>query len=195
MCVLIFFFNSNRFKTRLGGGVYPSLFRIDTNSAVLSGEDKQDLAFLCTAANLPPSTLGEITVNQRGRQVYLPGFRTYEPWTITILSDEDMSIRTAFERWVDRIDGARDHISDDVNFNLSTNNALFSTWTVTQLNRQGKAIKSYELDACFPTSVSDIALSAETTDLASFSVTLRYQYFRTTGLPSPNGVGVGNNDA
>ena len=105
-----------------------------------------------------------------------------------------MSIRTAFERWVDRIDGARDHLSDDVNFNLSTNNALFSTWTVTQLNRQGKAIKSYELDACFPTSVSDIALSAETTDLASFSVTLRYQYFRTTGLPSPNGVGVGNND-
>ena len=57
----------NRFKTRLGGGVYPSLFRIDTNSAVLSGEDKQDLVFLCMAANLPPSNLGEITVNHRGR--------------------------------------------------------------------------------------------------------------------------------
>ena len=184
----------NRFKTRLGGGVYPSLFRIDTNSAVFSDGDKRDLAFLCTAANLPPSTLGEITVNHRGRQVYLPGFRTYEPWTITILSDEDLSIRTAFERWVDRIDGARDHLSDDVNFNLNSYNALFSTWTVTQLDRQGKAIKSYELDACFPTSVAEIALSAETTDLASFSVTLRYQYFRTTGLPAPNGVGVGNND-
>ena len=87
----------NRFKTRLGGGVYPSLFRIDTNSAVFSDGDKRDLAFLCTAANLPPSTLGEITVNHRGRQVYLPGFRTYEPWTITILSDEDLSIRTAFD--------------------------------------------------------------------------------------------------
>ena len=62
----------NRFKTRLGGGVYPSLFRIDTNSAVFSDGDKRDLAFLCTAANLPPSTLGEITVNHRGRQVYLP---------------------------------------------------------------------------------------------------------------------------
>ena len=144
----------NRFKTRLGGGVCPSLFRIDTNSNVFSDNDKQNLAFLCTAANLPPSNLGEITVNHRGRQVYLPGFRTFEPWTITILSDEDMSIRTAFEKWVDRLDGARDHVSDDVNFNLGTNNALFSNWRVTQLNRQGKAIKSYLLDACFPTSVS-----------------------------------------
>ena len=185
----------NRFKTRLGGGVYPSLFRIDTNSTVFSDDDKQNLAFLCTAANLPPSNLGEITVNHRGRQVYLPGFRTFEPWTITILSDEDMSIRTAFERWVDRLDGARDHVSDDVNFNLGTNTGLFSNWTVTQLDRQGKAIKAYRLDACFPTSVSDIALSAESTDLASFNVTLRYQYHRTTGLPFPNGgVGKGIND-
>ena len=185
----------NRFKTRLGGGIYPSLFRIDTNSTVFSDDDKQNLAFLCTAANLPPSNLGEITVNHRGRQVYLPGFRTFEPWTITILSDEDMSIRTAFERWVDRLDGARDHVSDDVNFNLGTNTGLFSNWTVTQLDRQGKAIKAYRLDACFPTSVSDIALSAESTDLASFNVTLRYQYHRTTGLPFPNGgVGKGIND-
>tara|TARA_Y100000004_G_scaffold109223_1_gene122489 strand:- start:412 stop:981 length:570 start_codon:yes stop_codon:yes gene_type:complete len=185
----------NRFKTRLGGGVYPSLFRIDTNSTVFSDDDKQNLAFLCTAANLPPSNLGEITVNHRGRQVYLPGFRTFEPWTITILSDEDMSIRTAFEKWVDRLDGARDHVSDDVNFNLGTNTGLFSNWTVTQLDRQGKAIKAYRLDACFPTSVSDIALSAESTDLASFNVTLRYQYHRTTGLPFPNGgVGKGIND-
>ena len=185
----------NRFKTRLGGGVYPSLFRIDTNSTVFSDDDKQNLAFLCTAANLPPSNLGEITVNHRGRQVYLPGFRTFEPWTITILSDEDMSIRTAFEKWVDRLDGARDHVSDDVNFNLGTNTGLFSNWRVTQLDRQGKAIKAYRLDACFPTSVSDIALSAESTDLASFNVTLRYQYHRTTGLPFPNGgVGKGIND-
>ena len=56
----------NKFKSRLGGGVYSSLFRIDTNSSILSGEDKQDLAFLCTAAQLPPSTLNEITVNHRG---------------------------------------------------------------------------------------------------------------------------------
>ena len=185
----------NRFKTKLGGGIYPSLFRIDTNSTVFSDNDKQNLAFLCTAANLPPSNLGEITVNHRGRQVYLPGFRTFEPWTITILSDENMSIRTAFEKWVDRLDGARDHVSDDVNFNLGENTGLFSNWTVTQLDRQGKAIKAYRLDACFPTSVSDIALSAESTDLASFNVTLRYQYHRTTGLPGVNGgVGKGFND-
>ena len=184
----------NKFKSRLGGGVYSSLFRIDTNSSILSGEDKQDLAFLCTAAQLPPSTLNEITVNHRGRQVYLPGFRTYEPWTITILNDEDMSIRTAFERYVDRIDGARDHIADDVNFNIANNTALFSTWTVTQLDRQGKPIKAYELDACFPTSVSGIDLTAEGNELTSFQVTLRYQYHRTTGLPSPNGIGVGNAD-
>ena len=138
----------NTFKTKLGGGVYPSLFRIDTNSNVFSDNDKQNLAFLCTAANLPPSNLGEITVNHRGRQGYLPGFRTFEPWTITILSDEDMSIRTAFERWVDRIDGSRDHVSDDVNFNLGTNNALFSNWRVTQLNRQGKIQSQVLCEVC-----------------------------------------------
>ena len=59
--------------------------------------------FLCKGAQLPASTIDNTPVNYRGRQVNLAGERTFAPWTITILNDNDFALRNAFEAWMNSI--------------------------------------------------------------------------------------------
>jgi len=97
----------DRFKSKLtGGGARPNLFECEMyfpDDAVPSTTSKDDLSdkvrFLVKAAQLPASTLTNIEVPFRGRQLKIAGTRTYAPWTITVINDIDFNIRTAFERW------------------------------------------------------------------------------------------------
>ena len=50
-----------------------------------------------------------------------------------------------------------------------TNPVDFPTWYVDQLDRNGNAIKSYELHYCFPTSVASVELSAENEEFLTLS--------------------------
>ena len=59
--------------------------------------------FLCKAAQLPASTVAEIPVPFRGRILKVAGDRTFEPWTVTIINDEDFNLRSAFEGWMNSI--------------------------------------------------------------------------------------------
>ena len=177
--------NIDKFKNAIGGGVSPSLFRVRGNIGTTTSPDS--LSFLVTAAQLPASTLGEINVNYRGRQLNLPGSRTFVPLTMRILNDEGMFLRSRFEKWLDDLNGAASNIAQRP---ITLTNAVdFPTWSVDQLNRNGQPIKSYELLYCFPTSVSGIDLSADADGLSDFQVTLNYSYFLTSGV---NNVPVGS---
>ena len=101
--------NIDKFKNAIGGGVRPSLFRVKGNIGTTTSPDV--MSFLVTAAQLPASTLGEIPVNYRGRQIKLPGSRTFENWTITILNDEGMFLRSRFEKWMDDLNGAASNVA------------------------------------------------------------------------------------
>ena len=176
--------NIDKFKNAIGGGVRPSLFRVQGNIGTTTSPDV--MSFLVTAAQLPASTLGEIDVNYRGRQLKLPGSRTFEPWTLTVLNDEGMFLRSRFEKWLDDLNGAASNVAQRP---ITLTNAVdFPTWSIDQLNRNGQPIKSYELLYCFPTSVSGIDLSADADGLSDFQVTLSYSYFLTSGV---NGIPVG----
>ena len=101
------------------------------------------MSFLCTAASLPASTLGTIDVNYRGRTLTLPGSRTFDSWDITILNDEGMALRTAFENWLNDLNDSVANVSERP---ISLSNAVdFPNWAVDQLDRNGNPIKSYEL--------------------------------------------------
>ena len=47
-----------------------------------------DFTFLCRSAGIPASTIGTVEVPFRGRVIKLPGDRTFESWTITVMADE-----------------------------------------------------------------------------------------------------------
>ena len=172
--------NIDSFKDAVGGGVRNALFRV--NGFIGNQGADNAVSFLCTAAQLPTSTLGQTTAPYRGRNIKIPTSRTFEDWTITILSDRNMTLRSKFEQWVDSINGSRDNVEQvqDAVTDLST--AFFTDWYVDQLDRSGKAIKSYQFKYCFPTTVSSVDLSAESEELQNFSVSLAYSYFLTTGV-------------
>ena len=181
--------NIDSFKDAVGGGVRNALFRV--NGFIGNQGADNAVSFLCTAAQLPTTTLGQTTAPYRGRNIKIPTSRTFEDWTITILSDRNLTLRSKFEQWVDSINGSRNNIEQTQDAVTNLASAFFTDWYVDQLDRSGKAIKSYQFKYCFPTTVSSVDLSAESEELQNFSVSLAYSYFLTTGVSTGGNASTG----
>ena len=100
------------FKSNLiGGGARANQFQVTITppSGIDIGLDTRRTSFLCTATNLPASTLGEIAIPFRGRTIYMAGDRPApETWTTTFYNDTDFMIRNAMERWQNGINDYAD---------------------------------------------------------------------------------------
>ena len=189
--------NIDQFKNRLrGGGSRPNLFEVAIPSfpsgitdrkSLWGKQDILDLRFLCKAAQLPASTVAEIPVPFRGRILKVAGDRTFEPWTITVINDEDFNLRSAFEGWMNTISDLS-HGTGLANPSSYMTNAF-----VSQLgkgkgrngakhpadNREQVILRSYRFTGIFPTEVSSIDLSYDSTDtIEEFTVTFQVQDFR-----------------
>ena len=170
--------NIDDFKANLlGGGARPNQFRVTITPppGIAIGLDVRRTSFLVTASNLPASTLGEIAVPFRGRNIYVSGDRPApEAWTTTFMNDTDFMIRNAMERWQNGINNMSDNegLSNPVDYQVDA--------FVDQLDRNGNTLKSYTLRGAFPTEVAAIDLNYGTNDeVETFGVTFQYQYFET----------------
>jgi len=178
----------NDFKSKLtGGGARPNLFECEINfpTAASAGDTTlpEYTRFLVKAANLPASTLSVIDIPFRGRNLKIAGDRTFDPWTITVINDTDFKIRNAFEKWMNFINKHEDNSGQ-------TNPVDYQqTMKVHQLGRALVGndmtsvdnipyLKSYEFYGTFPTSVSAIDLSYDSTDtIEEFTVDLQVQWW------------------
>ena len=173
--------NIKRFANAMqGAGVKPSLFEVQGNI----GPTQSALTpFLVKSASLPGTQLGTIEIPYRGRRIKVPGDRTFSDWTINIINDNKFQLRNLFELWVNSIQSMERNVAANEFQNLL--GPVFQDWTVNQLDRTGKPLKSYKLIGCFPTDISAIDLSYEATDqIEEFSVTLAYSYF-TSNVGTP----------
>jgi|TARA_Y200000002_G_scaffold374873_1_gene376276 hypothetical protein len=164
------------FKSRLsGGGARPNLFEVELafpNAVGIDNDVLQKSRFLVKAAALPASTIAPIDVPFRGRILKIAGDRTFETWTITVLNDTDFSIRSAFEKWMNIINKMSDATG------VVDPEAYQKDATVKQLDRDGSVLRSYKFWDIFPTNISTIDLSYETTDtLEEFTVELQVQWW------------------
>ena len=169
------------FKANLiGGGARANQFRVTITppSGIAIGLDVRRTSFLCTASNLPASTLGEIAVPFRGRNIYVSGDRPApETWTTTFYNDTDFMIRNAMERWQN---GINDYAN---NTGVTAPSDYQTDIFVEQLDRDDTTLKTYIFRACYPLTVAAIELSsAEATELETFEVTWRYQHFEPSGV-------------
>ena len=161
------------FKAKLiGGGARGNLFKATVTFPSYAGGDTELTQFMCKAASLPASIIGQVDVPYRGRQLKVAGDRTYEAWSLTIINDTGFEIRDAFERWQN---GMATHKS---NIGL-TNPADYTTdMLVDQLDRNGSTIKQYTFRGAWPTNISAIDVSNDSADaIEEFSVELAYQYW------------------
>ena len=102
--------NLTSFKGKIGYGIRPNLFMVQVTdleenlneSDKVKGSDA-DFTFLCRSAGIPASTIGTVEVPFRGRVIKLPGDRTFESWTITVMADESMDVRAYFEKWMEKL--------------------------------------------------------------------------------------------
>ena len=169
--------NINDFKSALkGGGARANQFQVTMpfpGFAAVGGETRT-MSFLCTATNLPGMTLAEIAVPFRGRNLYIAGDRTIEPWSVTILNDTDFAIRNAFERWSNEINAMSD------NSGLENPSDYMVDAFVDHLDRAGQVIKAYTFRGMWPLTIANIDVAYETNDaVETFDVTYRYQFFET----------------
>lgn len=189
--------NLNQFKNRLrGGGARPNLFEASIPSfpSGISGAGtlwndaaRRDFRFLCKAAQLPASTVAEIPVPFRGRILKVAGDRTFEPWTVTIINDEDFNLRSAFEGWMNTINdlshatgitNPSSYMANAYIAQLGRGNARNSE-SHPQNNRSQQVLRSYKFTGIFPTEVGAIDLSYDSTDtIEEFTVTFQVQDFR-----------------
>ena len=158
----------DQFKAQLtSGGVRSNRFQVFIPRA---GERVE---FLVKAAQIPAETFGgPIEVNFRGAKLKLPGERTYEDWTVTVLNDVDFSIRSAFEKWMNLINKMEDNTGEQ-------DPAIYQPDAyVHQLDRDGSTLRTYKFHDVFPTQVSQIDLSYETTDaIEEFTVEFQVQWW------------------
>ena len=178
------------FKSKLkGGGARPNLFEVElTFPSIVGVQDENEVLdnarFLVKAANLPASTIAPIDIPFRGRILKIAGDRTFETWTITVLNDVSFSIRSAFEKWMNTINKLDNGTGE-------TDPALYQVDAkVNQLNRDGGTLRRYIFKDVFPTNISAIDLSYETTDtIQEFTVEMQVHFYEAIKGNAPESGG------
>jgi len=173
--------NIDDFKANLiGGGARANQYRVTIvpPPGIATGLDIRRTSFLATATNLPASTLGEVAIPFRGRNIYISGDRPApDTWTTTFYNDTDFMIRNAMELWHN---GINDFAN---NTGLINPSDYQSDLTVEQLDRDDTVLKSYIFRNAYPLTVGQIDLTnAEATEIETFEVTWRYQHFEPSGV-------------
>ena len=184
----------SNFKSRLaGGGARPNLFEVTLPSFPGAAEDfwgegenesNTKMSFLCKAAVLPASNVPEIPVAFRGRILKVAGDRTFDPWTVTIINDEDFGLRTSFEAWMNKLSKLNDATG------VTNPTSYMTNAYVKQLGRGSKrfseensggessVLRTYKFYDIWPTNVSEISLGYDQSDaIEEFTVTFAVQYF------------------
>ena len=164
------------FKSRLiGGGARPNLFEVELAFPTAVAVDSEVLAkarILVKAAALPASTVAPIEIPFRGRILKIAGDRTFETWSITVINDTDFMIRSAFEKWMNVINKMDDGTG------IQNPEDYQKDAIVHQLDRDGGILRSYKFWDIFPTNVSAIDMSYETTDtLEEFTVEMQVHWW------------------
>ena len=176
----------DKLKNSLRQGIRTNLFQVIINRPGVApalvtagnglGTDFQGTSVLCKAAQIPQGQLGTIEVPFRGAKLKIPGDRAFEPWTVTILNDPDMAIRSWFETWQNGIRSNANNKSSG----YSDLNDIMATMEVYQLNQQGESITTnpWSIVGAWPSDVSSIDLSYDDENtLSQFTVTFQYQYW------------------
>ena len=185
----------SNFKTAMsGGGARPNLFEVEITT--LPGGitwDSSNFKFMCKAAQLPGQTIASIDVPFRGRTFKVAGDRTIDAWTVTIINDENFEYRNAFESWTELIANL------DTNLGATLPDAYMRNARVYQLGRGSRTsstdstgsenvvLKEYEFIDIFPTSVSPIDLSYDSSNaIEEFTVEFQVQSINVSGAGGAN---------
>jgi len=178
-------FNITGFRSSLsGGGARPNLFQVDiplpafppSPGAGAAGGPAADraMSLMTKGASIPDATIGMVPVPFMGRQIKVPGNRTYAEWTTTAMVSEGYEAWDAIRKWIDLLNGP---VS-----NLSLAADPTKTIGVTQYSRTGAPNVKVQMMNAWPSNLGAIELGWENNDsIAEFSITWQYDYWTVDG--------------
>jgi hypothetical protein len=155
------------FSSIFKGGVRANLFtcRVTPPNRLVP-----DFEFHCKGTSMPASTIGNIPVPYRGRQLMVPGDRTFADWTVTVFNDRGMYIRGVFEEWMAQI---QDHSE-----NRTLLDHPYGKATVIQLRRDGGVERTYSITSMYPTEVAAIDVAWDSNDaVEEYAVTFAVNHW------------------
>lgn len=168
------------------GGARPTLFEVQLTlpsivNGQVDGNAMRKLTFSCRSSELPSSNLGTIGLPYFGRIIKQPGDRTFAPWNIRIINDEDFVVRDAFETWHNIINARRRNVRQ-----TPTSNPAFikASGLVKQFGRTGEGdlVRTYTFQGVWPSVVSGINVDWGAQDqVEEFDVTLEYDWHDVQG--------------
>lgn len=173
-------FSVNEFRSQMvGDGARPNLFEVSMPFPAISaaGNAQSKLTFMCKTAQLPGATIGVVPVQYFGRELKFAGNRTFADWTITVINDEDFSVRNAFERWMNGINSHNANVRNPAAlapFGYTVDGEVF------QYGKSGNILKKYKFIGLFPTDITPIDVDWGSNDtIEEFSITLSYQWWES----------------
>ena len=138
--------------------------------------------FACKAANIPAMAVGVVEVPYFGRVVKVPGNKTFDNWSVTIINDEGFLVRNGMEKWVASMGTHIGNVQSAASSALTS--ALYGNATVQHYGKEGATdkIAEYKFVNIFPVSVSEIALGWDANDaIEEYTVEFAYDYWTHTG--------------
>lgn len=176
------------FLGQFDGGARPNRYQVKIVSAPKhAGAPLGELfSFLCRSSSIPASNLAPCTVAYMGREVKVPGDRTFDDWSVTVYNTKDWKIREYFEKWSSNM------LKNFANITDGEGHADYENWAiVTQLDRGGNPVPKgvYDVKGIFPTSVGEISLAYDNNNtVEEFPVTFAVNYW-VSGSTDNDGAG------
>ena len=165
-------FSIDTFRSRalIGEGARANLF--DVTMTGVADLATNDISYTCKAASLPGSAVTAIDVPYFGRIVKVPGNKTFENWTVTIMNDESFSVRNAMEKWIATMGSHAGNIASIA----SLTGADAKVMQYAKVG--GAAIHTYTFKNIFPVNVAAIDLAWDTNDqIEEFTVEFAFDYW------------------
>ena len=171
-----------RGKALNGAGARANLFHVVMTGAGASGLNPNEFTFACKATAIPAMAVGTIDVPYFGRTIKVPGNKTFDNWSVTIINDEGFAIRSGFEKWVSSMGTHIGNVQSSASSQLAS--GLYGNATVVHYGKTGSTsvLATYNFVNIFPVSVSEIALGWDSNDaVEEFTVEFAYDYWTHAG--------------
>ena len=159
-------------------GARPNLFEMTLTVPSITGVINTNWTTLCKTAQIPGSTIGDVEVQYFGRPVKMPGNRTFENLTTTIINDEDFALRNSMEAWMAFLNAHEDNTSSAAGGSSGLN--YTGTLSIQQYNKDGTTTQgtTYVFNKCWPVNVAPIDLDWGTNDtIEEFTVEWAYDWW------------------
>ena len=173
-------FTIDKFRTNAlnNSGARANLFDVTIAGATVAGLSPSEFNFSCKGAAIPAMAVGVVEVPYFGRMVKVPGNKTFENWTTTVINDEGFEIRNAFEKWIAAMGTHKENVVSIGGGTTGGLSSLYGSASVSQYAKAGSVLQTWSFVNIFPVNMSEIALEWGSNDaIEEFTIEFAYDYW------------------